>query len=117
MAFYAAVFASGWLYWVLFALPWRDVSIAEFTHSVASTTIACAGMALVITEIGNAIRSIGMVIGATIKEHFDRQRERRERLLRLEGRRQALQEWREWDERREKAEQRGESFNEPPPSE
>ena len=72
-------------------------------ESAAPVAITSAAAAMVLTEIG---RIVVVVIAEKLEARFEKKGQKKER-----------QRWIEWNERRQAAEQTGESFSEPPPSE
>ena len=98
--------------WPVFAVAlWggpTDAAIKEYIRNLASTTIAIAGLAFALAEWGYML----VVLGTRLKEHFNKQQQRRDEQIRSE----AVREWAAWNKRRLDAEQRGEPFEEPPPS-
>ena len=113
MALYTAMFGSGWLWWVVVELPWAGVSVERATHNIASTTIACAGFALVATEVLWVIGGGFVVLGTAMKDLYDVYRRHRDDKLRQEG----VREWLEWEKRRRNAKAHNMPFDEPPPFE
>ena len=87
-------------------------TVAALWQVLASLAIAAAAVSLVVTEVGRYL----MVLAAAFEEW--REKRRREQIARAvaEGRLESDAEWEAWNERRLHAEQRGEPFDEPPPS-
>ena len=87
-------------------------SLAALCHDLAALAVTAAALSMVITETGRYL----MVLAAAFEEW--REKRRLEQIARAvaEGRRESDAEWEAWNERRLDAEQRGEPFDEPPPS-
>ena len=87
-------------------------SPAALWHDLSALAVTAAALSMVVTETGRYV----MVLAAAFEEW--REKRRREQIARAvtaavaEERR----EWEAWNERRMQAEQRGEPFDEPPPS-
>ncbi len=88
-------------------------SLAALCHDLAALAVTAAALSMVITETGRYL----MVLAAAFEEW--REKRRREQIARAvtERLRENNAEWEAWNERRMQAEQRGEPFNEPLPSE
>ena len=57
-----------------------------------------------------------MVLASSLEEKLERTRERRRAEGRTEGRTEMYAKWEAWNRRRTAAEEKGEPFDEPPPS-
>ena len=90
-------------------------SLAALCHDLAALAVTAAALSMVLTETGRYL----MVLAAAFEEW--REKRRREQIARavaeatLRGKRR-LAAWEAWNDRRMQAEQRGEPFDEPPPS-
>ena len=99
------VFHVGW------EIPWTTGApgaIVRLTESIATTGVASAVLSMMILAAKGGI----MVL-------FDWAAERRKRWFeegREEGRQEERQEWQAWAQRLLEAKERGEDFDEPPPS-
>ena len=91
-------------------------SPAALWHDLSALAVTAAALSMVVTETGRYV----MVLAAAFEEW--REKRRREQIARAvaaaaaETLRGADAEWEAWNERRMQAEQRGEPFEEPPPS-
>ncbi len=87
-------------------------SLAALCHDLAALAVTAAALSMVITETGRYL----MVLAAAFEEW--REKRRREQIARAvaETLRENNAEWDAWNDRRMHAEQRGEPFDEPPPS-
>ena len=87
-------------------------SLAALWRDLSSLAITAAALSMVVTETGRYV----MVLAAAFEEW--REKRRREQIARAvaERLRENDAEWDAWNERRMQAEQRGEPFEEPPPS-
>ena len=83
-------------------------SLAALCHDLAALAVTAAALSMVITETGRYL----MVLAAAFEEW--REKRRREQIARAVAAETAK--WEAWNDRRMHAEQRGESFDEPPPS-
>ena len=83
-------------------------SLAALCHDLAALAVTAAALSMVITETGRYL----MVLAAAFEEW--REKRRREQIARAVA--AATAKWEAWNERRMQAEQRGEPFDEPPPS-
>ncbi len=84
-------------------------SLAALCHDLAALAVTAAALSMVITETGRYL----MVLAAAFEEW--REKRRLEQIARAVAAETAK--WEAWNERRLQAEQRGEPFNEPLPSE
>lgn len=109
---YVVMFVATWLL-LAWSFLWSSKSLADYISVIGSATIASAGFALVLAESFYAIGVSAMVLGTRIKRHFEGRQRRHDEQIR----RDAVDEWVKWNNRRESALQRGELFDEPPPSE
>ncbi|MDE2994942.1 MAG: hypothetical protein OXU67_13785 [Chloroflexota bacterium] len=90
-------------------------SLAALCHDLAALAVTAAALSMVITETGRYL----MVLAAAFEEW--REKRRREQIARAVAEATAVGErrlaaWEAWNDRRMQAEQRGEPFDEPPPS-
>ena len=90
-------------------------SLAALCHDLTALAITAAALSMVITETERYV----MVLAAAFEEW--REKRQREQIARAVAEATAAGErrlaaWEAWNERRMDAEQRGEPFNEPPPS-
>ena len=91
-------------------------SPAALWHDLSALAVTAAALSMVVAETGRYV----MVLAAAFEEW--REKRRREQIARAvaaaaaETLRGADAEWEAWNERRMQAEQRGEPFEEPPPS-
>ncbi len=90
-------------------------SLAALCHDLAALAVTAAALSMVITETGRYL----MVLAAAFEEW--REKRRREQIARAVAEATAAGErrlaaWEAWNDRRMQAEQRGEPFNELPPS-
>ena len=112
-ALFIVLFSAGTLWTVAQGVE----SVAALWRDLASLAITAAAVSMVVTETGRYV----MVLAAAFEEW--REKRRREQIARavaegvVEGRRGADAEWEAWLQRRMEAEQRGEPFDEPLPSE
>ena len=83
-------------------------SLAALCHDLAALAVTAAAVSMVFTETGRYV----MVLAAAFEEW--REKRRLEQIARAV--RGADDEWEAWLQRRMQAEQRGEPFDEPPPS-
>ena len=83
-------------------------SLVVLWYDLAALALTVAALSMVITETGRYV----MVLAAAFEEW--REKRRREQIARAV--RETNAEWDAWNERRMQAEQRGEPFDEPPPS-
>ena len=88
-------------------------SVAVLWRDLAALAITAAAVSMVVTETGRYV----MVLAAAFEEW--REKRRREQIARAvaDGVRENNAEWEAWNQRRLRAEQRGEPFDEPLPSE
>ena len=103
-ALFIGLFSAGTLWMVQPGVA----SLATLCHDLAALAVTAAALSMVLTETGRYL----MVLAAAFEEW--REKRRREQIARAV--RGADAEWDAWNERRMHAEQRGESFDEPPPS-
>ena len=114
--FYFALFILQFSAGTIWAIARGVESLVVLWQVLASLAITAAAVSLVVTETGRYL----MVLAAAFEEW--REKRRREQIARAEaialvkGRRESDAEWDAWNERRMQAEQRGELFQEPPPS-
>ena len=110
--FYFALFILQFSAGTIWAIARGVESLVVLWQVLASLAITAAAVSLVVTETGRYL----MVLAAAFEEW--REKRRREQIARAlaEGRRGADAEWEAWLRRRTQAEQRGEPFEEPPPS-
>ena len=112
-ALFIGLFSAGTLWTVAQGVE----SVAALWRDLASLAVTAAAVSMVLTETGRYV----MVLAAAFEEW--REKRRREQIARavaegvVEGRRGADAEWEAWLQRRMEAEQRGEPFDEPLPSE
>ena len=90
-------------------------SLAALWYDLSSLAVSAAALSMVITETGRYL----MVLAAAFEEW--REKRRQEQIARAVAQATAdgergLAAWEAWNERRTQAEQRGEPFEEPPPS-
>ncbi len=83
-------------------------SLVVLWYDLAALALTVAALSMVITETGRYV----MVLAAAFEEW--REKRRREQIARAVAAETAK--WDAWNERRMQAEQRGEAFDEPPPS-
>ena len=83
-------------------------SLAALCHDLAALAVTAAALSMVLTETGRYL----MVLAAAFEEW--REKRRREQIARAVAAETAK--WEAWNDRRMQAEQRGEPFDEPPPS-
>ena len=108
-ALFIGLFSAGTLWTVAQGVE----SVAALWRDLASLAVTAAALSMVVTETGRYV----MVLAAAFEEW--REKRRQEQIARAvtaavaEERR----EWEAWLQRRMEAEQRGEPFEEPPPSE
>ena len=108
-ALFIVLFSAGTLWTVAQGVA----SVAALWRDLASLAVTAAAVSMVVTETGRYV----MVLAAAFEEW--REKRRQEQIARAvtaavaEERR----EWEAWNERRMEAEQRGEPFDEPLPSE
>ena len=92
-------------------------SVAALWHDLSALAITVAAVSMVLTETGRYV----MVLAAAFEEW--REKRRQEQIARAvaealaKERRESDAEWEAWNQRRVQAEQRGEPFEEPLPSE
>ena len=84
-------------------------SPAVLWHDLSALAVTAAALSMVVTETGRYV----MVLAAAFEEW--REKRRREQIARAVHENNA--EWEAWNERRMQAEERGEPFDEPLPSE
>ena len=103
-ALFIVLFSAGTIWMVQQGVA----SLAVLCHDLAALAVTAAALSMVITETGRYL----MVLAAAFEEW--REKRRREQIARAVRENNA--EWEAWNERRMQAEQRGEPFDEPPPS-
>ena len=81
-------------------------------HDLSSLAVTAAALSMVMTETGRYL----MVLAAAFEEWREKRRQEQIARALAEGRRESDAEWEAWNERRMQAAQRGEPFDEPPPS-
>ncbi len=92
-------------------------AVAALWHDLSALAITVAAVSMVLTETGRYV----MVLAAAFEEW--REKRRQEQIARAvaealaKERRESDAEWEAWNQRRMQAEQRGEPFEEPLPSE
>ena len=111
-ALFIVQFSAGTIWTVLQGVA----SLAALWHDLSSLAVTAAALSMVIAETGRYL----MVLAAAFEEW--REKRRREQIARAvaeavaETRLESDAEWESWLQRRLHAEQRGEPFDEPPPS-
>ena len=105
---YFALFIGQFTAGTIWMVQHGVASLAALCHDLAALAITVAALSMVITETGRYL----MVLAAAFEEW--REKRRREQIARAVRENNA--EWEAWNERRMQAEQRGEPFDEPPPS-
>ena len=104
-ALFIGLFSAGTLWTVAQGVE----SVAALWRDLASLAVTAAAVSMVVTETGRYV----MVLAAAFEEW--REKRRREQIARAVHENNA--EWEAWNQRRLRAEQRGEPFDEPLPSE
>ena len=104
-ALFIGLFSAGTLWTVAQGVE----SVAALWRDLAALAITAAAVSMVVTETGRYV----MVLAAAFEEW--REKRRREQIARAVHENNA--EWEAWNQRRLRAEQRGEPFDEPLPSE
>ena len=90
---------------------WLNITLTAW-QDAAPIAITSAASAIAVTEIGRYL----MVLASSLEEKLERTRERRRAEGRAEGRTEMYAKWEAWNRRRTAAEEKGEPFDEPPPS-
>ena len=108
---FSILFPSLWLVGMVFHIGWEipwttgaPGAIVRLTESIATTGVASAVLSMMILATKEGV----MVL-------FDWAAERRKRWFE-EGRQEERREWQAWAQRLLEAKERGEDFDEPPPS-
>ncbi len=114
---YFALFIGQYVAGTIWMVQQGVASLAALCHDLAALAITAAAVSMVFTETGRYL----MVLAAAFEEW--REKRRLEQIARAVAAAEAKTvrennaEWEAWNERRLQAEQRGEPFNEPLPSE
>ena len=114
---YFALFIGQFSVGTLWTVAQGVASVAALWHDLSALAITVAAVSMVLTETGRYV----MVLAAAFEEW--REKRRQEQIARAvaealaKERRESDAEWEAWNQRRVQAEQRGESFEEPLPSE
>ena len=113
---YFALFIGQFTAGTIWMVQQGVASLAALCHDLAALAITAAAVSMVLTETGRYV----MVLAAAFEEW--REKRRQEQIARAVAAAEAKTvrennaEWEAWNERRLQAEQRGEPFDEPPPS-
>ena len=113
---YFALFIGQFTAGTIWTVVQGVASAAALWDALSSLAITVAAGSMVITETGRYL----MVLAAAFEEW--REKRRQEQIARavavavVKGRSESDAEWDAWNQRRLQAEQRGEPFDEPPPS-
>ena len=112
-ALFIVQFGAGTVWTVLQGME----SLAALWQVLSSLAITVAAVSMVLTETGRYL----MVLAAAFEEWREKRRQeqiaRAVAVAKAEERRESDAEWEAWNQRRVQAEQRGEPFEEPLPSE
>ena len=110
---YFALFIGQFSVGTLWTVAQGVESVAALWHDLSALAITVAAVSMVLTETGRYV----MVLAAAFEEW--REKRRQEQIARAVAERlhENDTEWEAWNQRRVQAEQRGEPFEEPLPSE